>query len=222
MASEAQKQKQLIDSGFLEGLGGSKEKEPAFDSAEKVFVKWMGLLITELQKNLNNEGIGMGGYSAEITASGALSESIHLEYRRTGAAFEGRIYMLDYADYVDKGVQGIGPGSKNTTSPYRFRTPGTSKNMRDALVKWIAEKNVLSTITTNKGLLGPHTQQKLQNKIAAQSLAEAIGRSIKRKGLKARPFKSVSVDAIVEGMNKEMAKALVQDIKIDINLSVLQ
>jgi len=222
MASESQKQKSLLDSGFLDNLGSSRQADLKLDNVERIFVKWMGILITQLQKNLNNESKGAGGYNAEITASGELSASIRLEYSRVGAGLVGKIYMADYADFVDKGVKGIGPGNRNTTSPYSFKKASVSRSFRDALIKWIGDKNITIYPETSKGLLGPDTRKKLSNKIAAQNLATAIGRGIKKKGLRARNFKQVSVEAIQEGMMKEIRMALATDIKIDINLSALK
>lgn len=216
MASEAQKQQNLLDSGFLDNLG-SKDSELLLDATEGVFVKWMGKLVEALQQNLNTANNGR-----EITASGALSSSIRFEYKKQGKGYVGEVYMLDYADFVDKGVKGLGPNNRNTTSPYSFKTVFPSKNMKNALLLWVREKNVLSDITAPKGLLGKHTRSYLRNKDRANDLATALGISIKRKGLVATNFKEASVDQILGAMRTELAAAAAKDIVVNINLGVLK
>lgn len=216
MATEAQRQIKLLESGFLDSLG-SNDNTLELDAVEEVFVKWMGQLVEALQRNLNTAVNGR-----EITASGALSASVRFEYRKDGKGYTGEVYMLDYADYVDKGVKGVGPGNKNTTSPYSFKSWFPSENMRNALLLWIREKSVLQDVTAPKGLLGKNTRGYLRNKDRRNDLATAIGISIKRKGLSARNFKAVSVDEIMEGMKADLAKAMAKDIAVSINTSVLK
>lgn len=215
MASESQKQRKLLDSGFLDGIG-SKDVPLELDEVEKIFVKYMGQLVEALQVNLN---VAQNG--KEITASGALSESIRFEYRKDGQGYVGEVYMLDYADYVDKGVQGIGPNNRNTTSPYHFKTAFPSKNMQKALILWVRQKSILEDRTAPKGLKGKVTSAYLRNKVRRNDLAIRIGIGIKRHGTKATNFKQVSVNQILDAMKQDMAKALASDIAININTSLL-
>jgi hypothetical protein len=216
MATESQKQKRLLDNGFLDNLG-SKDVPLKLDKVEKIFVKYMGKLVDLLQVNLNTASNGK-----EITASGALSESIRFEYRKDGTGYVGEVYMLDYADYVDKGVQGIGPGNRNTTSPYHFKTAFPSKDMQKALLLWVRQKSLLAEREAPKGLKGKATRTYLRNKVRANDLAIRIGIGIKRHGTKATNFKQVSVDAILDDMTRELAKATATDIAVNINTSILR
>jgi hypothetical protein len=216
MASEAQKQKRLLDSGFLDTLG-SKETPLKLQKAEQVFVKYLGILMQHLQDNLNTAQNGR-----EITASGELSSSMRIEYQLDGMSFIGQIFMADYADFVDKGVQGIGPNNRNTTSPYHFKTAFPSKNMQKVLIAWVRQKSVLEDRTAPKGLMGKATRGILRNKTRRNDLAIRIGIGIKRHGTKATNFKQVSINQIMGDMNRELSKALATDIIIDINTSLLQ
>lgn len=217
MASEAQNQKQLLDSGFLNSLGAGKDTL-VLNEVEKIFVKWMGRLVEVMQERLNtarNDG-------TEITASGRLSESIRFEYQVSGTGYEGQVFMATYADFVDKGVQGVGPGNKNSTSPYKFKFAFPTKNHQEALIMWVRQKANLQDVTAPKGLLGKKTREHLNNDQRRKSLAIAIGISSKRKGLMAQPFKAESVDEVFQAMSKEIAAATAKDIKISIETSVLK
>lgn len=217
MASEAQRQRDLVNSGFLDNIGTARTTPLELANVESIFVKWMGLLVEALQRNLHAVNGGR-----EINASGTLSESIRFEYKKSGKTYVGEVYMAPYADYVDKGVQGIGPNSRNTTSPYKFKTAFPSKDMQNALILWVRQKHVLSDATAPRGLLGRHTKAYLRNKVRRNTLAIALGVAIKRHGTKATNFKEISVKEIMDGMKRELAAAAARDIRININTDILR
>lgn len=216
MASEASKQRDLINSGFLDNLG-SDNSSLQLNEVEKIFVKWMGKLLEALQRNLNEAKNGR-----EITASGELSSSIRFNYRVDGFGYEGLFYMASYADFVDKGVQGVGPNNRNTTSPYKFRYAFPSRNHQEALLFWVRHKSLLEERSAPKGLLGTRTKSFLRNKARRTDLAIRIGIASKRKGLRATNFKQASVDEVMADMTVDIQKALAKDIIISINTSMLK
>lgn len=216
MASEGKKQQGLIDSGFLDGLG-SDNSSLQLNEVEKIFVKWMGKLLEALQRNLNEAKNGR-----EISASGELSSSITFNYRVDGFGYEGLFYMANYADYVDKGVQGVGPNNRNTTSPYKFKYAFPSRNHQEALLFWVRHKSLLEERDAPKGLLGARTKNFLRNKARRNDLAIRIGIASKRKGLRATNFKKVSLDEVMADLTADIQKALAKDIVISINASMLK
>lgn len=216
MASEGQRQANLLNSGFLNSLGQDNDTL-VLNEVEEVFVKHMGRLLEVMQERLNtarNDG-------TEITASGNLSESIKMEYHVAGTGFQALFYMAYYADFVDKGVQGVGPNNENTTSPYHFKFAYPTANHQAALLLWVRQKPNVSDITRPKGLLGKHTRAYLRNEDRRKALVVAIGIASKRRGLKARPFKAESIDEIMGAMTKEIAQATAKDIKFSIDTSVI-
>lgn len=207
MANEAQKQRQLLESGWLDQLG--QDRVPlSLNNVEAVFQKHMGDLLLALQRNVNEPGPD----GREITASGNLSASMRVEYTISNTSYEAIFYMADYSDFRDKGVQGIGPGNNNTTSPYKFKTAFPSRNMQEALLLYIRQKNVLSDIRAPKGLQGVGNPR---------SLAIAMGRAIKRHGIKASNFKKASLDEVMDKLRTDMEKVLAKDIVLNINASML-
>lgn len=207
MATEAQKQRQLIESGWLDQLG--QDRVPlALNNVDAVFQKHMGDLLLALQRNVNEPGPD----GREITASGNLSASMRVEYTFSNTTYEAVFFMADYADFRDKGVQGIGPDNRNTTSPYKFKTAFPSRNMQEALLLYIRQKNALSDVRAPKGLQGV---------TKPRSLAIAMGRSIKQHGIKASNFKQAALDEVMDALRADLAKALAKDIVVNINSSML-
>lgn len=217
MATEAQKQLNLLDSRFLDSLGTSRG-DLVMTETEKIFVETMGELVERLQYNLNTPGAN----GQEITASGGLSESIHFEYSIAGRGFHGEIYMAGYADFVDEGVRGLGPNNRNNTSPYSFKHRFPSRNMQKDLILWVREKNVISDVTAPKGLLGKHTRNYLRNKDRRNDLAIRLGMSILQKGTRATRFKEVGVEDILQRLTQKLASALAVDVKVNIVTSLLK
>src|SRR4051812_25603724 len=222
MANEAQRQQQLIDSGLLDSLG-DVNLPLELGTVEGIFVKYMGILVERMHENLNKlHPVMVDGrqVQASSVASGALTSSIRFEYKVVGQSYIGEVYMTDYADFVDKGVQGIGPGNRNNTSPYKFKTMLPSKNMKDALVLWIRQKNITDKIDAPTGLFGRETASRLSTVVKEQSLATAIGIGIKRHGIQATNFKTVSVESIMADLRRDLAAAAATDIAININTSL--
>lgn len=208
MASEAQRQQQLLNSNFLDTLGTARNiPDVGLDQVEKVFVKWMGKLVQEIVKKIDE----VGPNGREISASGNLSSKTRFEFTKTGTTYTGLVYMPDYADFRDKGVQGVGPGNQNTTSPYRFRFRNPSKKHVAAIEQWIKNKNNLAIITVPKGLTDIVSQQK--------TMAYIMARSSKIKGIKAANFKAGAVDSVMADFTKELAAAMAKDVAVSFDLS---
>lgn len=191
-----------LNSGFLDGLGSQYSNTPIiFDEIEKVLVKYGKLFAESFSKELDN---------ADANATGKLSDTIRFEYTKLGTTYTVTVFMSDYAKFVDEGVQGIGAGNKNTTSPYKFNLPYPSTKQVTELEKWIKAKNVTAIITAPKGIVS--------KELSAKSLAWAIGTSIKQKGLKATNFKKTVIDRLKEDYTNEIIKAAKRDISISITL----
>lgn len=206
--TEGRRQQQLLDSGFLDTLGRDKNiPEVELDQVEKVFVKWMGKLVQEIVRKIDE----VGPNGKEISATGNLSAKTRFTFTKTGTSYLGYVYMPFYADFRDKGVQGVGPGNKNTTSPYRFRFRWPSKKHLAAIEQWVRDKNNLAIITVPKGLTDIVSEQK--------SLAAKIATANKIHGIMPGNFKMGAVNSIMPDFTKELAAAMAKDVAISFDLS---
>lgn len=206
MASEAQRQAALLNSGYLNTLGTSSGVI-ALDNVEQVIVHWMGKLVQEIVRRIDEPGEN----GKEISSSGHLSANTRFTYKKLGMAYVGYVHMPYYADYRDKGVQGLGPGNINTTSPYRFRFLNPSKNHINAIEDWVREKNNLTVITVPKGLTSIAKQQR--------SMAYLIAKYDKQHGIRPANFKKGAVAAIMDGFLRDISRAMAKDISIEFDYS---
>lgn len=200
----------LLKSGFLDTLGTNKSslitidknrfanKNVEWSSLEDVLIKYGELFVTGFTKSI---------IEADAVASGVGIDSIRYEFTKMGSTYESVFYMKDYLKFVDEGVQGIKSNLKAPESPYKFKVPYPSREHVQKLEAWIKEKNVTAIITVPKGI-----SQTTKN----NSLAYAIGRSIKSKGLRATHFKRKTIERLIDDFKAEVALAASDDIKINI------
>jgi hypothetical protein len=98
-------------------------------------------------------------------ASRRLYESIR--FSAGNVVFE--VVAEDYADFVNKGVDGL---EVKHGSPFSFRTPHPSQRMADSIRQWIPERGV----TLPPGIS------------TYEALSYAIATNVKKKGIRPTPF----------------------------------
>lgn len=135
--------------------------------------------------------------------SGKLSKS--LDYKITKNS-DGGVTLdflgLDYARFVDQGMQGKTSSAKAPFSPYRFGSgsaSGTWKQFTASLDKWIVKK----------GLEGIRDEQ--GRFVSRKSLRFLIQRSIYLYGIKPSFFFTNPLQANKSALNKDIALAYVGD-----------
>jgi hypothetical protein len=130
---------------------------------------------------------------------------------------QGKNYLVtiqgnDYAFFVDKGVSGT---RNKINSPFSFKNEGVSPNFNKSLRGWISKRGIKleSRYSQTRNLT---KQQRATKQIDEKTkMAYAIGRSIKRKGLKPTLFITDAVtEATLESMASGLANALGSSITI--------
>lgn len=124
-----------------------------------------------------------------------------------------KITMPDYAMYVDRGVKGwqqIPAGASQ--SPYQFKK-NTPPIPSGPLYRWAYKKRGLySTRPSRKG-------KGINSQAALRSFVWFMQRSIKRKGLRARPF---FTDTITNDFKSDLENALAGSMRQDIIVTFMQ
>jgi hypothetical protein len=137
--------------------------------------------------------------------STALGNSIRFEVVPTDRGFSTKFYMLDYGEFLDKGVSGNEKkrsfenykGQKQS-SPYSYTTKQPPPSI---LSKWIKRKGI-------KG-----RDKKSGRFITNLSLAFIIGRKIKRDGIKSLSFFQQPFGIEYKKLNEELLTELKSDIE---------
>lgn len=135
------------------------------DAVAEILVEWTQELIDDMRRDLESQ---------TTSKRRQLAQSIVPKYFVNAAGTGVAVELMDYYDYVDKGVRGVQSGP---SSPYSYKNIRPSKAHVDAIADWITQSAINFT-GRGKG----NWQQ------ARQSMAYAIATNIKKRGLKAKPF----------------------------------
>ena len=146
---------------------------------------------------------------ANKVSSGALADSIAFTTKSTKNGYELNIEVLDYYKFVDQGVQGTGPGNKNSRSEYKYRNkmPPIKE-----IMKWITREALTARAEDqNRNLSGRQNRARAvgvaAKRIKPQTLAFLIARKIKRVGLPYTGFWERSFEKTFKDLDVKLAEA---------------
>lgn len=211
MPTLAQAQAAFVASGGVEGSSsytvnvkgaGQVVQFPAgfkeLGVMEAMLAEYIGEFLTQAANNLE---------ATNSVSSGSLSESLTFELTPSGGGYVVNFVANDYYKFVDQGVRGLGPGSKNSSSPYAFKFLNPSRKHVDAIKKWITDNNLTAQVTdvSRYGAVG---REKKGGRMPLQSAAWLVARNIKRKGLSATNFWTKAFDTTFADFGQKMSEAL--------------
>lgn len=173
---------------------------------EAMLAEYIGEFLTQARNNLLAE---------DKVSTGSLEESMTFKITPQGGGYVVNFLANDYYKFVDKGVKGVGPGNKNTSSPYAFRFLNPSPSHVQAIKKWITDNNLTSQVTDIRRWGGVGRENK-GGTMPLKSAAWLVARSIKRKGLKATNFWTNAFDQTFADFGQKMSEAL--GVSLAINL----
>ncbi len=186
------------------------DREFKATSVEDVFLKYRAELIAELRESIIRVGKDQPG---------ELLQSVDgvVQIVANGVTFE--IKMLDYWDVVDKGVDGY---EKSVGSAYKYKK-NTKRIPIDAMKKFIAARGIRPAMSikahrksetfSDKRIKARSKKVNKENEL--NSLAFAIGASIKKKGLKPTHFFTDVINLDLKArLTADITKALGKDIEL--------
>jgi len=162
------------------GLNNADLSEGGSSSVPDIMLEWANDLIRDLKRSLDIE-----------TSSGtsqALSQSIKAIPSRTAEQLIVEIVMLDYYDYINKGVEGVGGkkasggvwSKKPTFGDYRFKK--SHIKIDESLRQWSNAKNLsahaLSRSIAAQGIEGTLWYDKVVTEEVFEDLANRIGKKL--------------------------------------------
>lgn len=185
---------------------------------ERLLIASAAQFIQEVQDNLDRMGkVSSGTLSTDIksgeliNSSGSYSISMGYPEGSDGAG---------YYDFVNKGVKGLKSGEPNN-SPYKFRKLSAPPVMVKAIYGWLVRNNIsarnedqirnLSALQTKR--------QSLRELDPRQSLAYAISKNIKKKGL---PYTGFFDKAITSVYGTKFVELVAQAVGVDVQVQILQ
>lgn len=207
-----QLQAELLDEGLLNRLGAQKEDLTKLPLMEQLLIQSAANFIIKVQENINALGISDTGALSDDISEGELTKqggkySIEVGYPSNSKAAK-------YYDFVNKGVKGIKSGTPN--SPYSFKTLGVSSAMQNNILSWVKRNNIRGDVAITKRQAKRQSLSTMVSQASNQkSLAYAIAKGIKKKGLKKTGYFDNAVSSIFGGdFTTAVSKILGQDIRI--------
>jgi hypothetical protein len=189
---------------FLDDFGEGKDM---FRECANTMERLAGVLAKTAQDNLNK---------SDRNATGRLSESIKVKTPQiNGSKVQIDIEALFYYQFVDKGVKGTRGGN----GEYSFKNENVGTKFKDEIRKWVIREGIKARSIKNEKLSAKTSRviskrEKKRKSITqtSDSVAYAIARSIKRKGLKKTNFMTKAINEVKKLAREELAKGLKVDI----------
>jgi hypothetical protein len=160
-------------------------------------------VVKEAKANLAASKDSMG----KARGNTALGQSIRVEVVPTATGFSTQFYMLDYGEYLDKGVRGTKSNYiENSKTDYSYTTKQPPSGI---IEKWIKRKGIKGRVDKDWKSAGNRGGQFITNK----SLAFLIARSVKQKGIKSLSFFQKPLGFYYKELKEDMVKELKLDIE---------
>ena len=187
-------------------MGGMLRPDPAeLSDIEKMLSEYISKFLSTAADNLNK---------TNSVTTGNLEDSLDFRIESTRSGYTVYFTALDYYKFVDKGVQGVKGGGKNTTSPYRFKFINPSKSHVEAIKKWIVNNN-LTALVTDINKYGATRRERKGKTMPMDTAAFVVARSIKKKGIAATNFWSDAFDKTFADFGQRMSAALGKTITVN-------
>jgi hypothetical protein len=194
--SISHQQAQAIAEDFLDDLG---EDRTVFEPEETYtqLIMMAGELIGQAQANLHgSNSVHSGKLSTSLTAE---------EPQLSNQALSIHVTMLDYGQYINKGVKGL----KSGTGEFAFKYEMPSKKMVAAIKEYLRGGTVRVATINKKSV----SRNEVKNvRLSEVSSAFALARSIKQHGIKPTHF----MDKAIQSTEQKFDVAISQGLAIDL------
>ena len=202
---------EAVTSGFLDKIGTSGKFETFI--AQNILDQYGAEFKSVLTQYIKER---------KLVGTGALSDNIYPIVSEDGKTLT--ISLLDYYDYVNKGVKGKGPNAANgLDSPYFFKNYGMNKQGRDSIKESISKgklkvRNIRNDKAAGIGLESKAIRQK-PKKSLLDSQVDTMIYLIKTYGIKKTNYFDDAVNKVFGNFAADIAAALGEDIKINLRIT---
>ena len=196
-------QSQVENMRFLDGVSediSEYSDKATLTAMELIFADYADEFLQEIRQQLNRK---------HINASGDLETNIKPIVYDNGTGFE--IRMLDYYDFVNKGVKGVKSSRNAPQSPYKYKNYGMSVEGRASIKKYI-ESGKAKVSIKQKEKVG--YENKNISLIDAQ--VNTMVYNIKKYGIKQTGYFDAAVEKVFKNFSKNISQAIGRQIAIEI------
>jgi flagellin-like hook-associated protein FlgL len=160
-----------------------------------LFFSYTKIFTDEIELQIRGKNIR----GKDITASGELGKNIDLVANDDGTGVY--ITMLDYYDFVNKGVKGVKSSKNAPNSPYQYKTYKMPKSARKGLREYINRgKASIAVVNTKKTTIG--AEKKRVSLIDAQ--VNQLVYNIKKYGIKTTNYLDNAMAIVLPKLSEDM------------------
>ena len=146
-----------------------------------------------------------------ISASGDLADNIKLEVNEDGSGL--KISMIDYYDFVNKGVKGVDSRKNSPNSPYQYKTYGMPKSARRGIKQYIESgKASISVVNEKKTTIGAEKKRISLIDLKTNTLVYLI----KKYGIKTTNYFDIATESVSKNLGEDIMYLLGKTIAIQI------
>jgi len=204
MGNITQNQKVQIENGFLES---------GLESYKGLDLKGIDAVLADYFERFK-ENLIVTINSKRINASGEMEKNITFDIDDENGMKVMKIYVVDYAKFVDKGVKGVRSFKNAPNSPYKFKNYGMSASGRASIKNYILSGKA-KVVATDVKKYGAVKQEKKHLSLIDQQTEQLIY-MIKRYGIKTTNFLSGTIDKTFGTLAVDIADEIGREISINI------
>lgn len=210
MPNITQAQAQNLD--WLNNTGSSNVERVDMSITGGILIKYGAELLKNVEESIKKK---------EVTSSGKMLNSLRVEPIKNGEEVIGiQIKLINYFDYVNKGVKGVKSSSNAPNSPYQYKNYGMSESGRKSIRKLISsgKMKVSATDVKKYGVVGSERKGAAfkPKKSLLDSQVDRMVYLIKRYGIKRTDFFTEAWNKTFSDINETLAQAVGNDIAINI------
>jgi len=167
-----------------------------------LFFEYTEIFQKEIREQIKNKN---------ITSSGQLADNIDVVANENGTGIY--INMIDYYDFVNKGVRGVDSSKNAPSSPYKYKTYGMPQTARKGLKEYInSGKASIRVVNTKKTTIA--AEQKRESLIDTK--VNQLVYNIKKYGIKTTGYLDNAMNNVLPKLSEDILNLIGRAIVIQI------
>jgi hypothetical protein len=146
-----------------------------------------------------------------VRASGTLQDNIEVIANEDGSGI--KISMIDYYDFVNKGVKGVDSRKNAPNSQYQYKTYGMPKSARKGIKEYIQSgKASISVVNQKRTTIGAEKKKISLIDLKTNTLVYLI----KKYGIKTTNYFDIAIENVVKNLSEDIMNLLGKTIIVQI------
>jgi hypothetical protein len=198
------------DLSFLDTKGEEKNLygPVKLDATQKKMADYGARFALALRNNLEK---------SKNVSEGNLADSVDPVVSVEDGSIYLRMFMLDYYDFINKGVKGVKSSSNAPGSPYKFKNFGVPDTMKRSLAKYIKNNKGRVRNVKKDVAFGIGNEAKGKRLTEEQTQVNALGYMIKRQGIKSTMYFDKAFKETFKGFEQEILDSFGTDVTITLS-----